>query len=88
MKLVGFFIVLKTELVIEPFFFLNFGSTPVFDQFLPGFGGFLLDQTGSWFPIEPVGPAGPVQFLNSGFLSNNTRGGVNTNNEWKFWTKI
>ena len=30
--------VLKTESVIEPFFFfLIFGSTPVFDRFLAGF---------------------------------------------------
>ena len=29
--------VLKTEPGIEPFFFLIFGSTPVFDWFLAGF---------------------------------------------------
>ena len=32
--------VLKTELGIEPFFFLISGSTPVFAMFLTSFGGF------------------------------------------------
>ena len=48
--------VLKTEPDIEPFF-LNFWFNP---SFLPFLGGVLPDWTGFRFPIEPVGPAGPV----------------------------
>ena len=55
--------VLKTEPRAEPFF-QNSWFNPVFDPFQ----GFLLDRTGSWFPVELVGPASLVWFLKQGSI--------------------